>query len=265
MAGPPVYLSHFLGRRRQSLRNVYISTPSVVRVDRGCKQLLWRGQTLEVAAHRWLAVPGNQYLTFVNLPDDSGFQSRALAFVATPPADWLTSNPTLVRPPIVHASKALEYAFELLTESLDAGLSIDAQYHLTLAMFAELREAGALSQLFPGTELSWCDRVSRFLAANPGDDHTLETVSRHLLVSRATLNRRLAAEGRSFRRVLADVRMGYGLTLLQRGYSVLETSLACGYRSEARFSERFRQQLGISPAQYRQTLGREGDEAAVAG
>ena len=254
MTAPPVSFACFLGQRRQPLKNVYIPAPSLVRVDRGCKQLLWRGQSVEISGHHWLAVPGNQHFTFVNQPDDSGFQSRVFSFNANPPVEWLTSVPEISRPPRIRASVALEFAFELLAQSLDSGLSPTAQFHLVQALFAELREIGALALLFPGAELSWCDRVARYLAANPGDDHTLDSVSRDLLLSRATLNRRLAAEGSSFRRILTDVRMGYGLGLLQQGYSVLETALACGYQSESRFAGRFRQQLGISPAQYRQTL-----------
>ena len=58
---------------------------------------------------------------------------------------------------------------------------------------------------------------------------------------------------RSFRQLLAQVRMSHALTLLQQGLSPLEAALACGYDSPSRFAARFKQEFGLTPHQYLRT------------
>ena len=67
------------------------------------------------------------------------------------------------------------------------------------------------------------------------------------------LVRKLAAEGRSFRQVLTQVRLGHALTLLQQGFNPLQTALACGYDSPGRFAARFKEEFGLTPYQYLRT------------
>lgn len=72
-------------------------------------------------------------------------------------------------------------------------------------------------------------------------------------MSRASLVRKLAAEGRSFRQVLTQVRLGHALSLLQQGLTPLQTALACGYDSPGRFAARFKEEFGLTPHQYLRT------------
>ncbi len=65
--------------------------------------------------------------------------------------------------------------------------------------------------------------------------------------------RKLAAEGRSFRQLLAQVRLSHALNLLQQGLTPLEVALACGYDSPSRFAARFKQEFGLTPHQYLHT------------
>jgi len=96
-------------------------------------------------------------------------------------------------------------------------------------------------------------RLARYLGVEPGTDHTLETLAPHFAMSRASLVRKLAAEGRSFRQLLTQVRMSHALTLLQQALTPLEVALACGYDSPSRFAARFKQEFGLTPHQYLRT------------
>ncbi len=101
--------------------------------------------------------------------------------------------------------------------------------------------------------MTLAERLARYLAVEPGIDHTLEAVAPHFSMSRASMVRKLAAEGRSFRQLLAQVRMSHALNLLQQGLTPLEVALACGYDSPSRFAARFKQEFGLTPHQYLHT------------
>ena len=64
--------------------------------------------------------------------------------------------------------------------------------------------------------MTLAERLARYLAVEPGMDHTLEAVGPPLLHEPRLLVRKLAAEGRSFRQLLAQVRMSHALNLLQQ-------------------------------------------------
>ena len=135
----------------------------------------------------------------------------------------------------------------------ERGLSEATQAELLRGFYAELRAANALGLLFPASTMTLAERLARYLAVEPGIDHTLEAVAPHFSMSRASMVRKLAAEGRSFRQLLAQVRMSHALNLLQQGLTPLEVALACGYDSPSRFAARFKQEFGLTPHQYLHT------------
>jgi AraC-like DNA-binding protein len=249
-----VYVSHYKGQQQQPLRNVYIPAPTLVRVLRGSKLLLWRGERVEVTPERWLALPAGQSLTFVNEPGATGFESVTLSFLVQPPADWLANVTLTEKAPCLFSDASLTFCFDALVNGTEHQLAEATQQHLAMALLAQLHDTGALGLLFPGNKMTWRDRVSRYLMAEPGAEHSLEKAAQALGVSRATLHRRLKTEGYPFRQILADIRMGYSLTVMQKGCTVTEAALASGYESPARFSERFKQIFGVTPTQYRQTI-----------
>ncbi len=65
--------------------------------------------------------------------------------------------------------------------------------------------------------------------------------------------RKLAAEGRSFRQLLTQVRMSHALTLLQQGLAPLETALACGYDSPQPLCRPLQAGVRPDPYQYLRT------------
>ena len=109
--------------------------------------------------------------------------------------------------------------------------------------------------MFPSSQVSIREQVSRYLAENPAGSHCIEDVCDHFAISKSTLSRRLAKENSSFREVLTEVRMVHALGLMQgRFHNQLDLAMRCGYQSEARFSQRFSLQFGITPKQYQKTL-----------
>lgn len=83
-------------------------------------------------------------------------------------------------------------------------------------------------------------------------DGRMEAVARRLGVSRATLFRRLRAEGTSFERLLDDVRRRLGLDyVVEKRLPVGEAAYLLGFAEPASFSRAFKRWTGKSPRNLR--------------
>lgn len=254
MSTPLLQQSRYLGIRQQPLHRVLIYAPTVIWVQQGYKQLWWQERRLSFDKESWLLIPAGHQLTFVNQPEQGKFSSHALTLLAPPPAEWLADTGAPLLPePRQRVTPGLAYCHELICAMGERRLSSAAQIQLLHGFYAELRAEGALGLLFPASTMSLGERLARFLSVEPGADHSLERLAPHFAMSRASLVRKLAAEGCSFRQLLTQVRMSHALTLLQRGLSPLEAALACGYDAPSRFAARFKQEFGLTPHQYLRT------------
>ncbi|QDF68101.1 helix-turn-helix transcriptional regulator [Shewanella sp. SNU WT4] len=133
-------------------------------------------------------------------------------------------------------------------------LSEDTQATFLLGLYSELASVGALSMLFSFQQQSVKHKLCRLLMNEPSAEHTLASAGQQLGMSRATLTRKLAQEGEHFSDLLAQIRMNHALGLLQQQQSLDDVAKACGYLSDSRFSARFKQQFGVTPSQYANTL-----------
>ncbi|CAH6839367.1 hypothetical protein VCHA28O22_10319 [Vibrio chagasii] len=89
--------------------------------------------------------------------------------------------------------------------------------------------------------LSLYQHLSHYFARLPSDKHALDEVAQQFAMSRATMIRKLKREGTQFREVLTEVRLAHAFYLIQSGYSnIAQLALVCGYQSEGRFSQRFK-------------------------
>ncbi|MEF1175183.1 helix-turn-helix domain-containing protein, partial [Vibrio sinaloensis] len=61
--------------------------------------------------------------------------------------------------------------------------------------------------------------------------------------------------GLQYRELLAEVRLNHALHLMQSTpWSTLNLAQMCGYQSEERFSQRFKNKFGITPKEYMKTV-----------
>ncbi|CCN35503.1 putative Transcriptional regulator, AraC family [Vibrio nigripulchritudo SO65] len=256
MTASLIQAGHFHAATSQPLRNVLIYAPTIIWVAQGEKRLWWHEETLNYTESDWLVSPASHYLTFVNEPTQLPFHSRTLTFLAPPPSDWVTESEqqkdhNTMR---IKVTPTLAFCFETLFEMANSGLTREAQKQFLYGFYAELKQAGMLHKLFPHQTTDIKEKLAQYLNVNPGHDHKVETVAEHFFMSRATLNRKLAAENTTFRQVLTNVRMVYALGLMQQSRSQLSVALSCGYQSETRFANRFKQTFGITPKEYVRTL-----------
>lgn len=96
------------------------------------------------------------------------------------------------------------------------------------------------------------DRLREIIGEAPEQRWTAHRAGHALAMSEATLRRRLASERTRFDELLVDVRMHHAMMLLQTtAWSIPHVAEACGYRSRARFSDRFRTRFGYPPSAVR--------------
>ena len=88
-----------------------------------------------------------------------------------------------------------------------------------------------------------------------GDEPTLATVASELCMSERTLQRRLTAEGQTFRRVLDEMRRDVAQRSLAAGKrNVPELAYLLGFEDSNSFYRSFRRWTGTTPESYRRAV-----------
>lgn len=95
-------------------------------------------------------------------------------------------------------------------------------------------------------------QLRALISEEPEHHWTAQSAGRRLAMSEATLRRRLSAEQTRFEVLLLETRMQHAMMLVQTtSWSMQRLAEACGYKSSARFSERFKTRFGCSPTKIR--------------
>lgn len=99
------------------------------------------------------------------------------------------------------------------------------------------------------------DTLHAMLVERPGRFLDLEGMAELLGCNARTLQRRLQAEGKSYRDILAEVRQRLAISYLQ-GTELGSEEIAArlGYREPASFRHAFARWMGMSPSEYRRKL-----------
>ncbi|WP_062058092.1 helix-turn-helix domain-containing protein [Cellvibrio sp. OA-2007] len=108
-------------------------------------------------------------------------------------------------------------------------------------------------------------KLHDLVRANLAEDLSSAEICAQLAMSESTLRRKLQAEGTSVQDIKDQTKLGYGLHLLQTSADSIGTiAELCGYQSQSRFSERFKQRFGLTPSELRKTkLHESGEHLAV--
>jgi len=97
-------------------------------------------------------------------------------------------------------------------------------------------------------------KIHDFIHRKNFTDINTQTICKHLAMSESTLRRKLKTEGTNIQTIKDNAKLGLGLHLLQT--SVISVGLIadrCGYQSQSRFTDRFKQQFGLTPLELRKT------------
>ncbi|MGE7955227.1 helix-turn-helix transcriptional regulator [Pseudomonas sp. NPDC089530] len=97
-------------------------------------------------------------------------------------------------------------------------------------------------------------RLHEIISEQIADDWSVERLAQRLAISESTLRRKLKAEGASIKSLVDRTKLGHGLALVQTTLEPIgRIAEQCGYQSQSRFTDKFKQLFGITPSELRKT------------
>ncbi|MCG9581892.1 helix-turn-helix transcriptional regulator [Vibrio tubiashii] len=260
-------IATFRAQHSQKLRNVTIHSPSIIQIISGSKRLFQSDGNIALTHSKLLLCSGSSRFSFENLPEKGAFLSRVFSFHQAPEESQILlsqENSVEQNRPWMENDKALEQTLDILFTLNLSPMSTETQRLWLAPLYQQLAERGALHLLFISHHTSFSEQLTRYLSLSPSKTHPLEEVAAHFAVSRATFIRRLKKEDVRYREVLSDVRLSHALSLMQyQSLSVLQLAYMCGYKSEQRFSQRFRSKFGLTPTEYMRTIRGHAEPSEV--
>ncbi len=151
---------------------------------------------------------------------------------------------------------------ELLVRA--AGLPVDyaekgVDAHLVGLLLAEIAAAPIERLHLPMPEDARLRQIVDDMISDPSRRGTVKSWARHAGLGDRTLARLLAREtGMSFGRWRQQLSIMIALRRIAEGASIQQAATDLGYASAGSFVTMFRKTLGVSPARYMKTVGRQG-------
>jgi len=109
------------------------------------------------------------------------------------------------------------------------------------------------------------DELRQFIEANLAEQLSIHEAARHLAISSSCLAARIKrVTGQTFGELLLKARLQHARELLiYTDRRVSQVAFECGFEDHAYFSRRFRQDLGVSPLEFRRRQLTEIDLSAI--
>ena len=248
----PLPFSVYTSVESQRIANVPIIKPILVCVLDGCKKL---GKSAEIncQAGNFIFLSASQRLEIQNIPLKTEYLALIIEF------DY--DDFKCLKPQQANTQK-------YFCGEIDSSLKTTLQQFVDWSAFApvemwSVRRQEILQLLYH----SGFEQVSTFvetpvlkqklydlIRANVADDLSVQLLASELAMSESTLRRKLQSEGTSFQEIKNNVKLGYGLHLVQTSfYPIGHIAEACGYQSQSRFTDKFKQLFGLTPTELRKT------------
>ena len=97
-------------------------------------------------------------------------------------------------------------------------------------------------------------KIHTIISSDLANDLDAVAISSMLAISESTLRRKLSAEGDKFQDIKDRAKLGHGLHLVQTSvHSIGHIAALCGYSSQSRFTDKFKQLFTITPTELRKT------------
>lgn len=246
----PVQIFHC--REKQQLHRVHFFQPTLMLVLRGTKQISGPIAT-DCPQGNLLLVSSGFEFPFANLPDDF-YMALVIPFV---PEDFphRTGNGNTDKIKICSAPASILTLIQQLMSLSGSGLPASVLASRRQEIAALLTHLELDDTLRCPATPTWRNRVVNLLQTDIAKEWKLDEVCNALATSESNLRRRLQQEDTGFREVLEDLRLTYGLGLIQTSpLPIGQVALECGYQSASRFSERFKKRFHTTPSELRQAL-----------
>jgi AraC-like DNA-binding protein len=246
----PVQVFHC--REKQQLHRVHFFQPTLMLVLRGAKQISGPSPTQCPEGNMLLVSSGYEF-PFANIPNDF-YMALVIPFS---PEDF-PNKTTNDEAPSIEIQQAPDAILTLIQQLMNLSNSalpgnvLESRRKELATLLSHLQLDANLR--CPATP-TWRTKVVDLLQTDIAKEWKLEEVCQTLATSESNLRRRLQQENTGFRELLEDLRLTYGLGLIQTShFPINQIALECGYQSASRFSERFKKRFHTTPSELRQAL-----------
>jgi len=243
-------------KEKQSLRHIPIFNPVIVFVLSGTKTL---GGDIDATCHagQFLFLSENPGITLSNIPEKQDYLALYIEFEYQ---DFDDIKPTirnterfLIGSMNASLVKSVTQFIEWSEVTPKEMWNIRRKELIQILCYYGYQEIASMVSK-PRINHQLIDVFKK----DPSVRWSIKNVSKELAMSESTLRRRLKIEGTSFRDLDTQVRLAHGMHLLQTtDHKISIISEKCGYQSQSRFTERFKESFGITPKKLRQTQLKE--------
>lgn len=250
--GAPLPFSVYSSIREQKIVNVPIIRPILICVLDGSKRLGSQGEIV-CPSGSFIILSNHPAINMRNIPGDGEY----LALIVEFDHDDFNCLPPKTSRAVPFVQGQLEQVLEkTLQQFVEWGAFapqamwparrrelLQLIFHLGYAQVCAVIEPPSLSHKLHG-----------MVSADLTDDLSAEVLASRLAMSASTLRRKLAAEGASVQAIKDRARLGYGLHLVQSTFEPIgRVAERCGYQSQSRFTDKFKQFFGVTPTELRKT------------
>ncbi|MEI6894449.1 MAG: helix-turn-helix transcriptional regulator [Colwellia sp.] len=238
--------------KEQNLLNVPIAKPLLIVVLKGDKEL---GADNKITCHPgdFIFLSASPAINMRNIPKGKGYFALLIEF------DFQDFNGLQI-----NTANKKEYFIGKTTASLASCLQQFVESSLwapqavwslrkreIISLLCHMGHSEILS-LLASPQLK--DSVHKLFIEQGFQQVTIELLCKHLAVSESTLRRKLKLEGTSVQQIKVQARLGLALHLLQTTrHTIGIIADKCGYQSQSRFTDRFKQRFGLTPSELRKT------------
>lgn len=238
--------------KEQKLLNVPISKPILIVVLGGHKKL---GAQHEFDCHsgEFVFLSNSPAINMRNIPDDEDYYALIIEFNPQEISDLSISQPHLEEHYINKTSQNLERCLQQFVETAtwapESVMSLRKREILSLLSYEGHHQ---VLSLLGSYQIK--DRIHEMFITQGFDKLSIGNICQTLAISESTLRRKLKQEGTSLQIIKDHARHGLALHLLQTSESPIGIiAEQCGYQSQSRFTDRFKQRFGLTPSELRKT------------
>ncbi|WP_077999003.1 helix-turn-helix transcriptional regulator [Edwardsiella tarda] len=258
---PVPTLQEISARQSHQLRRVTLFSPALCLIRQGSKTIQW-GERCEVAGEASLVLfPAGSEVCMANQPGGGYYRAEMLYLPAALLQQFRRRYPQPTPPEGASRSccLAMTPTLTLLWQQLLQGLRLPLAptllNHLAEGLLLALQPSGHSALLLHERHDRLTEQIQQLLLLDPAHTWQAGEVAQRLHMAESTLRRRLSAEGKSFRDILDEVRLGQALLAIQSGNAPIgDIAGQSGYASPSRFTARFVRRYGLTPSALRQAL-----------
>jgi AraC-like DNA-binding protein len=256
VAGAPLPFSVYSSVREQKIVNVPIIKPMLICVLGGSKRLGRQGEIV-CPSDSFIILSNHPSINMRNIPGEGEYLALIVEFEHE---DFTCLPPKTSRTvPFVQGELAAVFVKTLqqfVEWSAFAPQAMWAARRREILQLVYHLGYGQVSAVIEPPSLS--HKLHAIISADIANDMNADVLASRLAFSESTLRRKLAAEGTTLQALKDRARLGYGLHLVQSTFEPIgRVAERCGYQSQSRFTDRFKQFFGVTPSELRKTRTRD--------